>query len=884
MWRTGPLVVLGLVLLTSGMEWQVRASGGEEQAWRHEPRVERLWNRKDIETHLGRIVRVEKAVAPDGKSHGVHLLVEAEAGTILVCLGPSWYIDDLDIELAVGGPVRVTGSRTERAGRPALVACRITCSDKTVELRDEEGQPLWSGWRREPTEASCRNCVIQGVVRDSSGASVPGAIVFLEPSHQSVETEMSGFFCFSEVEGPELEAIVVTAAGFEEQRVGPLPTVSSAPIQINFVLAPAVVAEIVTVSAATRTLKQLEDVPVRTEVILPELMEAVAARTLADAVEFTPGLRVENNCQNCNFSQIRMLGLQGSYTQVLFDGQPSMSSLAQVYGVEHIPSSMVDQIEVVKGGGSAVYGPGSVGGVINIVPHTPTETHVSLMDRLEWMAGLPDHSLSTSADWTSADHGSAVTVFGQLDSIKPLDWDGDGFTEVAKREFGALGARYRQALFRQQAELVLDFNHVREDRRGGDRLDLPPSQASVAEAVSSRRYATGVAWHHTPGAGLDYRLSFSLAHTNRDSYYGSGMDSNAYGYSSNPLWILDTQFNHLRLSHVISWGGQIKADGIRDVQPAYSREYDETYRNVGFFVQDDWSVLPGWEFIYGVRLDKHSEIANAIVSPRLALMWTARRNLKIRASVAKGFLPPQVFDEDLHISQVGGTGQIIRNAEDLTEERSRSYALGMEWKPTWGSGVGMLEFNLFNTGIDRLFNVVEDDDPATEPVEFSRINFGKARVFGAEFNAGYALGTGLQVQIGYVEQRSRFHDSEPDFGSREFFRTPNRYGLATVTYRNPRFMSVFFGARFTGNMRVPHYAGFIAEDRLETSPRYWVLDASLSRSFSFHSDSEVVVKLGARNLTGFYQSDLDQGPDRDSGYVWGPRFPRSIYVSTSLTF
>ncbi|MEJ2083500.1 MAG: TonB-dependent receptor plug domain-containing protein, partial [Acidobacteriota bacterium] len=353
MWRTGPLVVLGLVLLTSGMEWQVRASGGEEQAWRREPRVERLWNRKDIETHLGRIVRVEKAVAPDGKSHGVHLLVEAEAGRILVCLGPSWYIDELDLELAVGELVRVTGSRTERAEEPALVACRITWGDKTAELRDEEGQPLWSGWRRESTEASCRKCVIQGVVRDASGASVPGAIVFLEPSHQSVETEMSGFFCFSEVEGPELEAIVGTAAGFEEQRVGPLPTVSSAPIQINFVLAPAVVAEIVTVSAATRTVKQLEDVPVRTEVILPELMEAVAARTLADAVEFTPGLRVENNCQNCNFSQIRMLGLQGSYTQVLFDGQPSMSSLAQVYGVEHIPSSMVDQIEVVKGGGSA---------------------------------------------------------------------------------------------------------------------------------------------------------------------------------------------------------------------------------------------------------------------------------------------------------------------------------------------------------------------------------------------------------------------------------------------------------------------------------------------------------------------------------------------------
>lgn len=162
-----------------------------------------------------------------GGGQGIHLLVETERGRIRACLGPSWYIDHLDFKLTVGDFVRVTGSRTERAGRPVLVACRITCGDKTVELRDEEGRPVWSGWRRAPTEASCRRCVIQGVVRDASGASVPGASLFLEPSHQSVETEASGFFCFSEVEGPQCNALVVTAAGFEEQRISPVPGFST---------------------------------------------------------------------------------------------------------------------------------------------------------------------------------------------------------------------------------------------------------------------------------------------------------------------------------------------------------------------------------------------------------------------------------------------------------------------------------------------------------------------------------------------------------------------------------------------------------------------------------------------------------------------------------
>ena len=103
-----------------------------------------------------------------------------------------------------------------------------------------------------------------------------------------------------------------------------------------------------------------------------EFVEQIGARTLADAVEYTTGVRVENNCQNCNFSQVRLLGLEGPYTQILMDGQPTLSSLAQVYGLEQIPARLIDRIEVTKGGGAALLGPGSVGGVINVITREPT--------------------------------------------------------------------------------------------------------------------------------------------------------------------------------------------------------------------------------------------------------------------------------------------------------------------------------------------------------------------------------------------------------------------------------------------------------------------------------------------------------------------------------
>jgi outer membrane receptor for ferrienterochelin and colicins len=706
--------------------------------------------------------------------------------------------------------------------------------------------------------------------------------VVLEPSAQSVTTNEDGSFCFPHLD-PLTAAVSVNAPGFQGQRTD--LRVSNQPVmELNLILFPAIIEETVTVMAATRTVKSLDEVPVRTEVVLPELMELSASRNLADALEFSPGIRVESNCQNCNFSQIRMLGLQGPYTQILFDGQPTMSSLAQVYGIEQIPSRMVERIEVVKGGGSSIYGPGSVGGVVNIVSHVPSRTTGYLLARTGWMNGVPNQTFSASADWASSNRDSAVTIFGQGDKVNPVDVDRDGFTEVSKRDFRAMGGRFRQNFLDQKGELTVDFNRFREKRRGGDRLDLPPERSSLAEAVESTRSAGGVGWHHTPSAAFDYRLALSVARMDRDTYYGSGQDPNAFGTSRNPLWVVDSQFNHFLGSHILSWGGQITSDGIEDVQPAYERSYDETYRNFGGFIQDDWFLLPGLELVWGGRLDKHSAITGPVFSPRLALMWTANPDLHVRTSVATGFLAPRVFDEDLHITVAGGKAQVIRNAADLKEESSTTLMAGAEWKPRWGDGGGLVEVNLFRTTLKNLFNVVEDDLPETEEMEFTRVNFGTAKVYGAEINLGYVLNPSIEIQVGYVEQRSRFENPEPDFGSRDFFRTPNRYGLTTLVCRNPRLVDVFLGMRYNGEMSLPHYAGWIAEDRLETSPPNWSMDASLSRSFSIGSDAGLTLTLGGKNLTNTYQDDLDRGPQRDSGYVWGPRFPRTLYVSTTVEF
>ncbi len=632
------------------------------------------------------------------------------------------------------------------------------------------------------------------------------------------------------------------------------------------------------VVTGTRTERPLAEAPVRTELIRRSDIETLGALTLADAVEFTSGVRVENNCQNCGFNQLRLLGLDGAYSQILIDGQPLMSSLAAVYGIEQIPTRMIERIEIVKGGGSALYGPGAVAGVVNIIPRDPLtsggEVEVTYMD----VDGAASVSVSALAGVVSSNGATRFTVYGQMNDQKAYDRDGDGFSDLTERQLEAFGFRLRQSVS-DEADLILHYSRTFEDRRGGDQLWLPEFQAETAESVQATRDVGGVTWSHAPSMAFDYRLAASFALTERDSYYGTGQDPNAFGFSKNPVYVLDSQFNHYLDRHTVSWGVQYQIEKLEDRQPAYNRMTDETYDNAGLFVQDDWRWSDAINLILGVRLDKHSEIDDPIVSPRVALKWAAAHDVVMRVAYAEGFRAPQVFDEDLHITQVGGEGQVIRNDPDLEEERSRSYSLGMEWTPAVGRGVALVEATLFYTDLKNAFALENADDPATPDFEMIRLNRGGADVYGAEFNLGYQLPDVFEIALGYVHQQARYADPDEEFGSRDFFRSPDDYAVLKLVWQNPGLVDLFVGAKYTGPMKVPHYAGFIDEDVLETTRSFLTWDASFSRQLA-----GIRWTLGVKNITDAFQDDLDQGPERDAGYIYGPRMPRTFYISAKADF
>ncbi len=215
-------------------------------------------------------------------------------------------------------------------------------------------------------------------------------------------------------------------------------------------------------------------------VLSPKIFETTNATNLAQGLNFQPGVRVENNCQNCGFNQVRINGLDGPYTQILIDSRPIFSSLAGVYGLEQIPANMIERVEVVRGGGSALFGANAIAGTINVITKEPTSNTLSVRNTTSLIGGkAADINTGINGALVSSDGKYGASVYGSTQQRTGWDANGDGFTEVGKLRSHSLGMR---AYFKtsMQSKLSFEYHNSYEYRRGGDSLDKQPHEAMIA--------------------------------------------------------------------------------------------------------------------------------------------------------------------------------------------------------------------------------------------------------------------------------------------------------------------------------------------------------------------------------------------------------------------
>ncbi|TYA73979.1 TonB-dependent receptor [Seonamhaeicola marinus] len=748
----------------------------------------------------------------------------------------------------------------------------------------------------------------------ANGIPVAFASIYVKGGATGVSTDENGHYEMSLSPGKII--LIAQSQGYRSSEQSVKLTKGQNQI-VNFSLVEDALGLNQIVISATRNRIRKKEAPVIVKVLSPKLFKATQSLSLADGLNYQPGVRVETNCQNCGFTQVRLNGLEGQYTQILVNSRPVFSALNGVYGLEQIPVSLIDRVEVVRSGGSALFGSNAIAGTINVITKEPINSGWEVNSTLALIDGsTADRNVNINASVVSEDLSTGITVYGIFRDRDAFDANNDGFSEITVLKNNSLGAK---AFLRpnDNSKIGFDFTGIREYRRGGNKLDLAPQFTDITEELD----------HNTIFSGLDYNLFndertnnlsvyTSIQHTDRDSYYGglgggrtpadSIAANSAFGKTKDVAFVAGAKFSHeFSNKDIITSGIEYQVNDTDDAIIGYNRVVDQKVNSFGLYSQYEWKPSDKFSALIGARLDnvkvdgfytiqdiaRTSDVSETVLSPRLTILYNFTKSLQFRGGYARGFRAPQAFNEDLHISSVGGEQQFVILSNDLESEFSNAYTASLDFTKDFNKTQTNLLVEGFYTSLKNPFTIVSTGSslPNGSILEESRNGSG-AYVAGANIEMSISPNPDLFFQVGATIQKSIYKEDQVLFeadGSTpgetnviidEFVRAPNVYGFVNSYWQMSKAFKFDVTGSYTGTMTVPHVisdSGFIT---LEKSESFFDITTKLTYHFDLKDTFHVELSGGAQNLFNSYQSDFDTGPGRDSDYIYGPNRPRTLFV------
>ena len=744
---------------------------------------------------------------------------------------------------------------------------------------------------------------ISGHVLDkSTGEHLPFVSVVIRGLTLGTTTDATGHFIFRNVPLGEY-TIAASFIGYEtvEQTV---TVVANRTVEIDFELEESAFSMGQVVVTASRYETDRSQAVSIVGVVSPKIFETTGSPFLAEGLNFQPGLRVEQTCQNCGFPQLRINGLEGPYTQILIDSRPIFSALAGVYGLEHIPANMVERVEVVRGGASALYGSSAIGGVVNIITKETLRNSFDISNTSNLIYGkTPDIVTNVNASVVSDNNRAGVTFFAAARNREPFDYNGDGFSEIGKINLKSFGFRgfYR---LRYNSRLTLEYHTIDEFRRGGDmdRFNRPPHDAYIAEQTDHTIHSGGAKYDVFSRNGKHALQLFTSAQTiNRESYYGVGQAPDAYGTTNDFSLATGSQYT-LRMDNLLFMpatfigGFEYSHNALKDKPLADNRiNIDQQVHIYSLFAQNEWRSEKT-NILLGGRLDNHSLIDRAVIfSPRVSVRHAPFSRLNLRSSYAAGFRGPQAFDEDLHVTAVGGGVAKITLDEALEHETSHSFTISAEYSQSSPQSAFQFLAEGFYTMLNNVFVIDEEDDPNDpDNLNLVRRNGDGAVVRGVNLETNFATSKGFNLNAGFTLQSSKYTEEE-DWSEtaepvREMFRAPNTYGYMTASGTVLRSLDLSLSGIYTGSMFAQYFAGnsdenlmFRSEDFAFKTSAFFDLHCRIAYNFRLRDYVNLQINAGMKNIFNSFQSAFDRGAERDSGFVFGPSLPRTVYVGVKVS-
>lgn len=631
-----------------------------------------------------------------------------------------------------------------------------------------------------------------------------------------------------------------------------------------------------------------------------KLFTAIQSVTISESLNCSPGLRMETNCANSGWPQLRMNGLGGEYSQILVNNRPIFKGFASVFGLEMIPTSILDRVDIRRGG-STIYGTGAVAGTVNLILKDPHFNSFEIGVNTSFIgAGVKniggvskEYSTNFNGSLVTDDYKTGITLFGFHRDRKAFDANNDGFSEIPMLNSTTLGARLFHKL-NEQGKLTIDFFNLKEDRRGGGDFNIPVNKANMAAAVT----------HNISTASINYEQYIKEKNLLSVYLLGQSLKADAfrglrtaYGIYENireRSYVFGTQYKLNFEKNSILFGLENNGAILTDNQILHSETNPNLIGNntnivvanqgtntISIFSQYDFNWHK-FKASFGARFDsykvkdrEHNSFNKSgnVFSPRFTLKYDLKKYLQARLSYSKGYRSPELRDEDLHI-EISGSNSIVNKVRaDLDKETSNSYTASLDFNKKINNTYLSFLLEGFYTQINNPFTTSYSTPDNNGVITATRFNSNQeAKVKGINIEMQIVPSEAISFQAGFTIQNSKYEQPQA-FKEKRFFRTPNHYGYFMLDWNLSQKWTISTNGNYTGKMLVPHFP----KQELRTSKQFLDLGIKLRRNITL-KQTTLQIYTGLKNIFNSYQNDFNEGLNRWPKYIYGPSAPRTIYL------
>lgn len=416
---------------------------------------------------------------------------------------------------------------------------------------------------------------------------------------------------------------------------------NNGPLVISLIAAKEELEEVIIVSSS-RTNSRIEDLPTKVEVLGAEEVKeenGIKPGNIASLLGDIAGIQIQQTNAATGNADMRIQGLQGKYTQILRDGMPLFGGYAGSFSILQIPPLDLQQIELVKGASSTLYGGGAIAGMLNLISKKPK-------------LGKPEKSITLNFSslketnfnsfFSGRNENTGYTLYAGTTQQNEVDVDKDGFSDVPSVKSVFVHPRF--FLYgKNNSTLTLGYTLNYEDRNGGDMAvvkgNSSPLHQFFIQNKTFRNTVDGV-WEkkYSDGGMLTAKANYSLM--NRD------INTNVFGMKGKQgSWYSELAYTKKYSVHNIVMGINFNGENFTKQLPDSSLLPNDAFTTVGGFMQDDWKLNDVFTLQSGLRLD-NNKYGNFLL-PRMSFMYKLNNKVTMRLGGGAGYKTPSLFNAEM---------------------------------------------------------------------------------------------------------------------------------------------------------------------------------------------------------------------------------------------